>query len=150
MRKKLGEKYDKIFHLALIATIEINGQLKNIVIEKEATINISTHYKTKDTTEIMYIPLKNKNLTINEMLEKTRKTMGDKLYFGYSALQNNNCQNYIMQILINSDLLDENAFNFIFQPIQQIVKNMPFYMKTLTNKITGFKALLDKLIGKGI
>jgi hypothetical protein len=149
INKKLGQHYDEIFHLALVVSIEINGQLKNIVVEKEATINISTQYKTNENTQILFMPsLKNKSLTLNKMLETTREKIGNEKYFSYNAF-GNNCQNYIFNILYINNEIDQKMATFIFQDSLLILKELPKYTSYISNFFTGFKGFLDKITGKG-
>ena len=83
LKRKYG--FDRLFHLALIANV---GN-KNLVIEKNEVINVSTTYKTNSNTETMNIPLNGKVFSVNEMLENTRQKIGDKLFFDYHYLNNN-------------------------------------------------------------
>lgn len=150
IKKKLGNEYDKLYHLALIASINYEGNIKNICIEKNATIEIKTDYETNDKTEILYIPLNNKKITINYLLDTTRKKQGDKYYFAYSALSGNNCQNYILELLKNVNIYNDIIYKFIFQDISKLIENMPQYMTSATDFLTNFHALYQKWTGKGL
>ena len=150
VKKKLGDEYDKLYHLALIASITYNGKIKNICIEKNATIEIKTDYETTSETEILYIPLNGKKITINYLLDTTRKKQGDKYYFSYSALSGNNCQNYILELLRNVGITDDIIYKFIFQDISKLIKEMPSYMTSATDFLTNFHALYQKWSGKGL
>jgi hypothetical protein len=73
-KKKYG--FDKFFHLALVATVKDANNLKYIIIEKNEVVNISTSYQTNDNTEVMPVyELKNANLSINDMVLKTLKSL---------------------------------------------------------------------------
>ena len=67
LKKKYG--FDQLYHLALIADV---GN-KNLVIEKNEVINVSSSYPTSNKTEKQEVPLNGKVFTINEMFEIGRK-----------------------------------------------------------------------------
>ena len=91
-----NDQYDKLFHLALIATVQTPQGDKNAVLEKNATINISTSYKTNSDTEVMDVPLGNKQLTIKSLLDNTLSQIGNKRFFLYDAFTTN-CQQFIIE-----------------------------------------------------
>jgi hypothetical protein len=110
------ENYDKLFHLYII----VNTSKGNVLIEKNETINITNHIKNnKDTDkfEINNFP----KITINQLLENTKKIMG-KNYFSYSA-KNNNCQDFIINILRANNINDKAAYEFTKQNVEDIFKS---------------------------
>lgn len=125
---KASQSFDKLYHLALIIQVKLNdGSLKNIVVEKNATINISGDYKTSDKTEVLEIDLLNKNLTLNEMMSKALNAVGNKTFYLYDAFNRGeatNCQKFISILLENSNLMNDKTNQFINQDVQSIVKNM--------------------------
>jgi hypothetical protein len=147
VRKKLGEKFDTMFHLALIAVMPDNQQ---VVVEKNANIHIATTpYNVKPTTKIVHVPI-NHPFTLVAMTENARKAMGDKKYFGYSALNGNNCQNYVMELLKNVGIrITPKMKEFIFQDITELVAGLPKFVPGFADKITHFWALKDRWLGKG-
>ena len=149
---KLKNKYsfDDMFHLQLVFNIKLeNGNSKNILIEKNEVINIDDEYNTsKDSTEIK-LDVKNNNLTINDVLEKTLKSIGEDKFFKYSAFSLN-CQQFIRDVVkfgLNS--LNKEVDNFIYQDISKIMEEMPDYVNKIAQGTTDFAAVLDKLIGRG-
>jgi hypothetical protein len=132
--KQLKQKYgyDTFFHLALV----INVGVKNIIIEKNEIINISTEYKTTSQTETMNVNLPvGVTLTINELLEKTKEAMGNREYFSYDAF-NNNCQSYIRKILQENGLYNININKFLYQDMTQFKKDIPSFLHTVANALT--------------
>jgi hypothetical protein len=144
-RKELG--YDKFFHLALIATVQSPTGLKNIVIEKNEVVNISTDYKTTKDTEVLNVPY-NKDLTLDQFLSKTLDVMGRSNFFRYDAF-NNNCQVFIKTLLSTSGLLTPEADKFIFQDLKELSSKIPNWVQPITRGITDFGAIISKLSGKG-
>ena len=62
-----NNNYDTLFHLALIADTDGGRQ---IVIEKNEQINISTSYNVSDKSESQIVNLNGLNITVNELLGK--------------------------------------------------------------------------------
>jgi len=142
LRKKYG--FDRLFHLALVANV--GG--KNIIIEKNEVINISTNYKTYDTTETEVVPLGERHLTVDEMLKKARETVGDVTFFSYDAF-NNNCQFFIKYCLEAVDLYSDSARDFLFQDLGELVKELPGYVSKVANAATDTGAVFNKISGQG-
>ena len=97
-------KYDslknKFFnHTSIIVEVELSNKFrKNILIEKNNCINICSNFKYIDKQDLMKIPLK-KKITINKLLEKTRKRISDEKFFNWHIYKNN-CQNLTKEFLI--------------------------------------------------
>ena len=147
VRKKLGVKFDTMFHLALIAVMLDNQE---VVIEKNANIHIATTpFNVKPTTQVVHVPI-NHPFTLVAMTENARKAMGDKKYFGYSALNGNNCQNYVMELLKNVGIpITPKIKDFVYQDISDLVKGLPKFVPGFADKVTHFWALKDRWLGKG-
>jgi hypothetical protein len=142
VRKKFH--YDKVFHLALEATLD-GGP--TTVIEKNQVINVGPSYPKDANTEtlIMNDP---GTLTINQMLAKTQRLMGDR-YFNYSAFDNN-CQDYILAILRANNLWTPDRERFIKQPMEEVIKELPSYTGRLANVATDLAAVANVAIqGRG-
>lgn len=142
MKKDYG--FDKFFHLALVATVEGN---KNIIIEKNDVINISTDYKTSKDTETIDVPLQNINFTINDMLNKIRQKQGDKTFFEYDAFKNN-CQMFVKSLLEDSGLYNEDINNFVFQDVGELSKEISTISK-IARGLTNVAGWFNKISGQG-
>jgi hypothetical protein len=142
LKKKYG--FDQLYHLALIADV---GS-KNLVIEKNEVINVSTSYNTSSKTEKQEIPLNGKELTVNEMFEIGRKNVGDKKWFLYDPF-NNNCQYFIKYCLEAVNLYGTPEKDFLFQDLTELAKELPSYTKTIAKGVTNVGAVVNKLTGKG-
>ena len=148
-RAKEELNYDKLFHLALVATVDDNGIYKNVILEKDPKISISTHYPTNENTETHPVNLHGKKFTIIEMTESLRRKLGDDEYFSYSAFQGRNCQNYILGLLEVMDLLNESLTEFIYQDLTKLKNKLPSYVPALSDKITNLGAISHQILGKG-
>tara|TARA_R110002073_G_scaffold157525_1_gene312918 strand:+ start:114 stop:1064 length:951 start_codon:yes stop_codon:yes gene_type:complete len=150
---KLRKKYnfDKMFHLALVATVSCENKqtnktkIHNVLIEKNETILISDYYQTNKDTEIYPINV-DKIYTINQMLEKTLKDVGNEKFYLYDGLRNN-CQYFIRYILKSNYLYTKHINEFLFQDIKKIVEELPPYFKTFQKKITDIASFVKRKTG---
>jgi len=144
----IESEYDKMFHLGLFAIIgNEKGQFVNILIQKNAVIEISkTSFNISSYGENIPIVI-NKPLTVNQLLEKGQKELGDK-YFKYDAFTNN-CQMFIKALLSGSNLYNDKLNNFVYQSLDIILKNLPNSTPKIAKMITNLGGLTDKLLGNG-
>jgi hypothetical protein len=142
LRQKYG--FDNLFHLALVATV----RGKNVIIEKNEVVNVSTSYRTDSDTQVQNIPLSGKVFTINEMLETARRQVGDHTFFDYDAF-NNNCQFFIKYLLEAMGLYTQSAKEFLFQDLKKIYEELPSYVPSVIKGITKTGAVVSKLTGQG-
>ena len=147
---KTKYSYDDMFHLSLVATILTDeGKYIRILVEKNEQINISENVKIYDTTETQLIkPSPSKNLTLNSMLSKTLERIGKDDFFIYSAFKNN-CQHFIKSILISNRLYNVKLDKFVYQNIVDLVDELPNYVPTTANAITGLASWVKRLTGAG-
>lgn len=142
LKRKYG--FDRLFHLALVA----NVGTKNIIIEKNEVVNVSTSYKTDQNTEVYNIPLSGKIFSVKEMLETARRQVGDHKFFDYDAF-NNNCQYFIKYLLTGMGLYTKEAENFLFQDLSKIYEDLPGYVPSIIKGVTKTGAVVSKLTGQG-
>ena len=142
LKAKYG--YDEFMHLALIATTP-KGQL---IIQKNEVIDISPSFQVKPTTQSMPVELSH-TPTVSQFLERGKELMGDK-FFTYSALGGNNCQNFISSLLKANGFITEELQSFVFQPVDSILKELPGFVKPLTDVVTTTAAKFNELFeGQG-
>ena len=147
-QKKYG--YDKLYHLDLrFRFTDRHFKTYLYKLEKNEVIYINP-YKPNSETETMPVNLNNQNITINELLNRTRHLMGDENFFKYN-FEFNNCQTFILNVLSANDLLTSEYQNFIYQDIPKIFKSSNKYLKSAMNYSTKIGAKFNRLIkGKGL
>ena len=133
--------YDKLFHLCLWITLDTGLTL---LLEKNYIINMDINPKEVDNTEQMKIVLNNKILTTNELLNNTKIIMGDNFY-KYQA-SHNNCQDFVLNILISNNLNTPNNINFVKQTTEQLFKDLPVLRKSI-NSITDINGKISHFMG---
>ena len=141
-RGKSGEIYDDLFHLSLIVTLDS----KDVIIEKNEVVNVSTEYEMTEKRDLMDVPMLGRKITLNELLNKTLSAMGSKKYFEYEAFQNN-CQVYIDEILKSNHLLNHKLHDFLFQDMEEIITKTPWLARKFASFVTTTASLWNKLTG---
>ena len=124
--------YDNAFHLALL----ING---HYVLDKQAVLHLEAG-SIPASAETLEVPVGNSDISIQELVDNTKKKMGDKLFTSYNA-KNNNCQNFILSVLQANGLNNPEATSFIKQDSQQIFEQLPKYAEIITNVVTATAAV---------
>lgn len=143
--------FDKFYHLALIVTVRLpNGTKKNIVVEKNEVINVSTSYKTNSGTETYRVDIpKDWESNLDTLLDKTKNSVGDDKFYLYDAFTNN-CQYFIKYILESNGLATPQSIEFLFQDIGELVERVPKYIRKITRGTTDLASTISKITGRGI
>jgi hypothetical protein len=134
--------YDDLIHIGVV----INDKY---LTEKDAVLNFEKSGVPKQSTDTMDVQLGSKSFTINDLLENTRKRMGDERFSTYKALSWN-CQDYLQNMLEANGISTVETTKFIKQDLEQVVKNLPSYADAISNFYTGAKAVINRLVkGEG-
>lgn len=128
--------YDTMYHLRL--DFEIDGRI--YMTEKTANIQFRNGMTTEE--DEVYKINSDKVIPLLTAVENTYKKMGSN-FFSYDAFTNN-CQNYIMNFLSANGLLTGDAKNFIYQPVDDMVKKLPSYVKKFASGVTKIGSVVDK------
>ncbi len=155
-KARLG--YDKLFHLALIGTIDppagVNGVPITFLTERNETVRLRL-FQSSDVgrdTEKMVVPLTNTiNLTLNSMFDVTKREIGDKLW-EYDPFKNN-CQDFVIQLLGSNGLLTPQISEFVRQKIDSIAETLDSknsYTTDISRGIIGIASRLRALTGLGL
>ena len=116
------------------------------VIEKNERINIKFDLRlNKQNISILEINKSDFNITINEFLNNCLIKIGPEKYFMYDPL-NNNCQDFIINLLTSNNIDLKNIITFIKQDIIYKNKNWPTIRKSLrfaTDIAAKFNILMD-------
>lgn len=145
VNKQSKEKYDELFHLSLIVTV----QYRDLLIEKNETIEIEDNFKMKSTRTLIDVPMNGKQITLNKLMENTLNGMGPEKYFEYNAWLNN-CQSFVSSILKYNGLLTPELQKFIMQDLTQIVETTPWLARKFADFVTHTAGWFKKITGKGI
>jgi hypothetical protein len=140
-KKKLKEtEYDKLFHLAIV----FDTPKGRVLVEKNEVVNISETIPNEEGREDRNVPMNGKSLRFKDILDKTEQRLGKDKYFKYSAYDNN-CQNFILNLLKANNLGDENDYEWVKQDTEELFKTNP-YLRKLSNTITD---VASRFTGRG-
>lgn len=139
-----SQAYDNLFHLSLIATMNTH----DIIIEKNEIIHISDDFHLSGNMEFMDVSLNNKQISLNELMDKTKQGMGTDKFFKYNPWTNN-CQYFLDAILKYNNLLTSELHSFLFQDLTQIINNTPYLARKFAEFLTHTRAWISKITGKG-
>lgn len=129
--------YDTMFHLSLF----LNDKF---VLHKQEVVHFEPKNPIKESSETMDIYV-SKEITIQTLIEETKKYMGDYKFNYYDGFENN-CQDFIMGILRANDLDLEKYMDFVKQDTNAILQKLPKYTKKVSKFITDIGAVAEKVI----
>ena len=142
VNKFASKSFDNLYHLAMICNL---GD-RNVVVEKVAYVNISLNYQSNSRTEVFNVQPAHKTFTLLDLLNETRKRMGDYKYFSYNAFTNN-CQDFIKELLITINRFTLDASNWLYQNVLEVKNEIPSIVRGITNAITNIGNIQAQLTG---
>ena len=133
--KRLSQTpYDKLYHLFMI----VKTDKGTYILEKNEVIIVKRfNGKLTKQTEVLQTNLR-EGLSLNILLERTRKNIGDKFYT-YKG-QDNNCQFFINSILKSNGLNTDELEKFVMQDTRHLFDGNPRFRK-IVNSITDIGAI---------
>ena len=171
LKKKYG--YDDFFHLYLIAVLEDDRMItiqKNAVIKIDWTepnhlspmdfIELTGYQRTQMVAPVVRgekrrgpvtreIELRTRSMkTLNHLLDKAQKLMGDDKYFAYDPV-NNNCQFYVRAILIANGIATAPFEKFMMQDAEKIFKDLPPWVEKFIRLVTTLAGYYDVIKNGG-
>ena len=114
--KLINETHENFpYHIVLLVEIKLqNGMRKLLLIEKNNCINIYENFLINQLQDIKTINLKNKNYTINSILNTTQTRVGNEKFFNWN-LYKNNCQEFTKEILKTIGNYNKTNKKYIFR-----------------------------------
>ena len=97
-------------------------------VDQNERINIIKSSRNEKNTEQQEISNVPPNLTLNGMLEKTRRQMGDEKFFTYNAVSNN-CQDFLLAFLQSSNIGTPENYTFVKQDTESLFRRLPILQK---------------------
>ena len=133
-KKKYG--FDRFYHLFMIVTMENGSRLH---IEKNEVIRISDNPRPCPDALDLGSP---SNITVSELLDRTKQRIGNNDFFTYDPLSNN-CQAFVKQLLITMGLFNKTSNDFLFQDIEGLREELPSYTRYLAKGLTDVGAFFN-------
>jgi hypothetical protein len=88
------------------------------------------------------------DITLNEMFKKGNDSQGNTEWFGYDAFTKN-CQAFISTCLSVVGLNNSDISAFVYQPVEELLMNLPAYVPKITKFITDPGGFVNKITGQG-
>jgi ElaB/YqjD/DUF883 family membrane-anchored ribosome-binding protein len=131
--------YDKLFHLKIVITLQSGVRVS---LEKVERVSMTVNPKPVKDEESTPTPLNGKSITLNQLYENAHNAMGSKFY-PYSA-RDNNCQNFILNVLQASGVGNGRDYEFVKQDTKSLFGDNSFLRKA-SNTITDIGARFNVL-----
>lgn len=125
-KKELG--YDKLFHLGMV----LNTDEGKITVEKIERVRIAEGGVSGG--EMVTVPY-DKAATLAEFLKKGLDRMGEHRFYQYNGFENN-CQDFILNLLAANGVLSTSAREFIKQDVESIARAMPGFIRKVSQAVT--------------
>lgn len=124
--ERFEKSFDELFHLFLEIELQSGTRL---LLEKNARINMELNPSAgaRPNTEIKSISNIPQGLSVYQLLENAHRRMGSQFY-SYDAV-NNNCQDFLLNILQSSGIGDQSDYAFIKQDTAKLFKGLPVLKK---------------------
>jgi len=126
--------YDSMFHLVLVMN-------DSFIIQKLSVVDIRP---LNEREKAEYMPVPTPYISINNFLNRGRHYMGDKAFFTYNPFENN-CQNFVLNLLKGNNLATPKIEGFVIQPLQELIRHLPSWYPTVAHLATN----LANLSGSG-
>jgi hypothetical protein len=97
----------------------------------------------------MDVPLKGMVRAFGEVIERTRKAMGDFKFYQYGSLRHNNCQDFVQAILNANGLNSPEITKFVYQPLDYLISKMPNYVVKFAQGVTDLASKIKQVLGFG-
>lgn len=127
----------KMYHTGLIFHVKSKGKYDNhIYIEKSNKVAIRKNYTVGPNDKIMTIRIpKDDKITVTQMLDTTKDSMGCRDFYNWNNFYTNNCQTFVVNVLECNKLLDDTTKKFIkddfeihFNDFTQYMFNQAIYI----------------------
>lgn len=158
---------DTFYHLAMVCRV---GN-RDIIVEKVAYPRVSLSYEVTARTEVYEVftgghhcdgndasftamqtiareRILRGAFTLNQMLEATRRRMGDLRFYGYDAF-NNNCQDFVRNCLMSIGCLTKAADMWLYQhtAIGKLRSSVPSFMQGIARGVTNIGNFWGRITG---
>lgn len=139
------KQYDKYYHLFIGITLQ-NDRV--VILEKETMIITRRGLNISAETETKLVRVRARKLTINIMIDRTIDAIGRCSFFQYDFLSTN-CQHFVKSILASNHLLTDELTDFIHQPTEYLVTNLPPFARRIMIALGKMSTRYRKFTGRG-
>ena len=135
------------YHTMIYVEIKVKkNQSKFLLIDKNNCIRISPRVKMGNEYELKDLNIKKNKHTLNNILESTRKRIGNNKFFNWEIYKNN-CQILVKEILITLKKFNKSNKKFMYQ--NEFAKELKIsdFSVHIISSLTNIVNLLENLVG---
>lgn len=129
--------YDTLFHLSLY----INNKY---VFHKIEVTTLAQENPIKSDSQTMNVPLTGTNITIGDLVENTKKSMGLERFTNYDP-KSENCQDFVSAVLEANKLSNPELLKFVKQDAVSIFNKTPKWTSYVAKFVTDLGARFNRL-----
>lgn len=134
------------YHGSILLEISTKTGSKFIKLEKQNSIMMYDTFYIDSLADYMEIYVKpNKKYTLNTILNKTRERIGDTKFYNWDYF-NNNCQQFVKEILISMKCFKKNTAKFIIRDMIIKCYKLSDFSDYVLNCLVLFYNFIDKYI----
>lgn len=137
-----NQPYDKLFHLGLV----VSTANTNFVLEKIERVNVSYSISKPQGLEELSVSVPS-GLTVRNLIDNTLNKMGKNKFLDYDGY-NNNCQDFMMNVLQSNNVSNDENTKFVKQDTQVLFKDSSLLQK-VSKKLTDIGASANVLMKGG-
>ncbi len=139
-----------MYHVGLVIGLtSTTGQHAELLLEKNAVVELRSPTVTPPSTEVMHIPAPAPPVTLRAFLDAARRAMGDEDFFLYDAFYQN-CQDFVCGLLRANGALSAAADAFVKQDLTALVSAaQPTRAGVVVKAFTDLAARVDRLVHGG-
>ena len=137
-----NQPYDKLFHLGLVVSTDNT----NFVLEKIERVNVSYSISKPQGLEELSVSVPS-GLTVRNLIDNTLNKMGKTKFLDYDGY-NNNCQDFMMNVLQSNNVSNDENTQFVKQDTQVLFKDSSLLQK-VSKKLTDIGASANVVMKGG-
>lgn len=133
-------------HTSMMVEVELENKTRKILnIEKTNGVSVTPHFRKYESQEMLKVNLKkDKIFTINQLLDITKERIGTEHFFNWN-LYNNNCQQFIAEILVSMGKINPKYDEFNSQPKMYEAIKISVPVMYMLNSITNIFSYMESI-----
>ena len=124
---------EQLFHLGIILNLEKNGQSVNVIVEKNAVINVGVEPPRVEGEETSDGATP-QNTTLSMFLERGIQAMGESRFFSYDPYSNN-CQDFVAFLLRANGVYSQQEERFVKQNVDDLLTRLPWWTRAVAKGV---------------
>jgi hypothetical protein len=140
-------KNSKNYHTSFLLEIKVKNGRKFLLLEKNNSINLSDKFYMNSNTEMKQISIKkmSRQLSINNLLKKTKERIGNKKFYSWN-ISENNCLEFTKSILETLEKYNDKYKKYIYNKNSILFNySMPEIIIHTFNILSSIMNIIEKI-----